>query len=88
MAHISGLFYVDQVETLQGSMEARLAVSPIYLSSIGSLPFCFLFIHHCFGVLYDLYDRKLSRPPSLYISSFFSAGTSPLCVYHALKLVL
>jgi hypothetical protein len=83
-----GLFYVDQVETLQGSMEARLAVSPIYLSSIGSLPFCFLFIHHCFGVLYDLYDRKLSRPPSLYISSFFSAGTSPLCVYHALKLVL
>jgi hypothetical protein len=55
----NGLFYVDQVETLQGSMEARLAVSPIYLSSIGSLPFCFLFIYHCFGVLYDLYNQKL-----------------------------
>jgi hypothetical protein len=40
-------------------MEARLAVSPIYLSSIGSLPFCFLFIYHYFSVLYDLYDRKL-----------------------------
>ena len=57
--HNDGLFYVDQVETLQGSMEARLAVSPIYLSSIGSLPFCFLFIHYYFGVLYDLYDWKL-----------------------------
>ena len=41
---------------LQGLIEARLAISPIYLSSIGSLPFCFLFIHYYFGVLYNLYN--------------------------------
>jgi hypothetical protein len=45
--HVNGLFYADQVEALRGSMEARLAVSSLYLSSIGSLPF-FPFIHHWF----------------------------------------
>ena len=53
-----------------------------------SLSFFFLSIHHCFGVLYDSYDRKLSRPPSLYISYFFSAGTSSLYVYHVRELDL
>jgi hypothetical protein len=49
-----GLFYVDQ-EALRGSIEAKLAVSPLYLASIGSLSFPFLSTHHYFGVFYMIY---------------------------------
>jgi len=70
---INGLFYVDQ-EALRGSIEAKLAVSPLYLSSIGSLSFPFLSTHHCFGVFYMIRTIRsfpTHRPCiSVYISSF------------------
>jgi len=69
----NGLFYVDQ-EALRGSIEAKLAVSPLYLSSIGSLSFPFLSTHHCFGVFYMIRTIRsfpTHRPCiSVYISSF------------------
>jgi hypothetical protein len=70
---ITGLFYVDQ-EALRGSIEAKLAVSPLYLASIGSLSFPFLSTHHCFGVFYMIRTIRsfpTHRPCiSVYISSF------------------
>jgi hypothetical protein len=76
----NGLFHADQVEAIRGSMEARLAVSSLYLSSIGSLPF-FPFTHHCFLAFCMICTIGSFPAHHPYIYLRFSALEPVLCAY-------